>query len=306
MMPCCNRHGRSNSASAGFTLVEIIIVIAISGIIAVILATVIRGPMEGFDAQVRRTELVDAADSALRRMQRDIRAALPNSVRIRSTAGNTGDAACPANASVCVIEILHVVDGGRYRADPPGNANARFQFGVNETDFDVIGTLQNIGSYTPAQINTFSLVVNNQTTAGTQYNAYFGDNRTLLNSAGTTATHVNMISKNFAASLASQRQRFFIVDSPVTYLCNTTTQTLTRYQGYTITADHSLVDTDAELTGAGATAARAANLVVGCRFTYQSGASARTGLVTLDLTIQGPNSNEQIRLLHQVHVYNVP
>lgn len=290
--------------SAGVTLVEMIVVIVISGIIAGILATIIRSPMMGIDAQVRRTELVDMAESALRRMQRDIRSALPNSVRIRSTAGNTGDASCPANANVCVLELLHSLDGGRYRAQPPGNANARLQFGVVDTDFDVIGVLQTLN---PADLNltTYSLVINNQASTGTQFNAYFGDNRTLL-AAGTNTTHITMVGKNFPATLASSRQRFFIVDTPVTYLCNTTTQTLTRYQGYTITADHTTIDTDAELTGKGATPARAADLVVGCRFTYLPGTSARAGLVTLEMTIQGSAANEQVRLLHQVHVYNVP
>jgi hypothetical protein len=28
--------------------------------------------------------------------------------------------------------------------------------------------------------------------------------------------------------------------------------------------------------------------------------------VTLEMTIQGSAANEQVRLLHQVHVYNVP
>ncbi len=290
----------------GFTLIEMVIVITISGIIAVILAMIIRGPVNGIDAQMKRAEVVDMAESALRRMQRDIRASLPNSVRIRSTAGNTGDATCPTNASVCVIEILHTLDGGRYRTSPPGNANARFQFGIPETDFDVIGALQTLNPADPL-LTTYSMVVNNQATTGTTYNAYFGDNRTLMAVGTTSTTHISMSSKNFGAYLASPRQRFFIVDTPVTYLCDTTAGTLTRYQGYTITSNHALMDTDAELTAAGGVGSRVAQKVVACRFTYQSGVSSRAGLTTMELTIQdSATPSEPVRLIHQVHVYNVP
>jgi MSHA biogenesis protein MshO len=293
MMPRTTR----NRITAGFTLVEMIIVIVISGIIAVILATIIRGPIQGVDNQIRRAELVDMAESALRRMTRDVRAALPNSVRITSNAAGSGDVTCPNGAhTICYLEILHTVDGGRYRVGPPGAAANIFQFGVPDTDFDVIGTLPNFGNYT---VNTSSLVVNNQTTTGTQYNAYFGDNRTLLTSPGTTASHISMVSKNFAATLASTRQRFLIVDTPITYRCDTTTGRLERYQNYAIAA--------AQPTPPAGTPARVGNLIAGCRFAYQSGASATAGLVTMELTVRDDTiSSDRVRLLHQVHVYNIP
>lgn len=289
---------------AGFTLVELIVVIVIMGIIAGIVATFLLRPVQGFDAVKRRAELVDAGESALRRMQRDIRSALPNSIRIREAGtGTVGDVDCPATGSICALELLYAVDGGRYRAEPPGGPATRFQFGVNETDFDVIGTLQNF-----AQVNPASdwVVVNNQTTTGNQYNAYFGDNRGQLSNVSTTATHINLVGKNFAATLASPRQRFYVVNSPVTFLCNTAMGTLTRYAGYAITANHAAVDTDGELTGAGAGASLASQGVSGCRFAYTPGTNTRSGLVTIALTLRDADTSEQVRLLHQVRVHNMP
>lgn len=313
-----NRYSSNNVLNirrSGFSLVELVVVIAITGVIAATVGIFLLRPIQGYNAQVRRAELVDEAEGALRRMQRDIRASLPNSIRIRTPAGNVGDAACPANNSVCVIEMLHGVDGGRYRASPPGD---QLLFNGVDTAFDVVGSLLNSGS-----INTTNnwIVLSNQTTTGATFNAYncpaagSSHNCVRLNNTttlGSTPPHIVMAAafSPISPALASPRQRFYIVDTPVTYLCNTTNGTLDRYQGYTITANHASVDTDAELMAlAGVSRARAADQVTTCHFTYQSGASSTAGLVTLDITITDPNVNgtsEQVRLLHQVHVYNTP
>ncbi len=297
---------------AGFTLVEIIVVIVISGIIAAVLGVFLVRPIQGYNAQVRRAELVDEAESALRRMQRDIRASLPNSLRIRTNGATTGDATCPNGAdTVCVVEILHVLDGARYRAGPVGN---QLLFDGSDTAFDVIGTFQNATAIDPT-LNPW-VVINNQTasTTATQFNAY--NCPALVPNASHNCVRMANTSTPQAApphidlgaafspttpSLASPRQRLFIVDTPVTYRCDTTAGRLDRYQNYTITLAQPVTPASA--------AARVADLVTRCRFTYAAGTTARSGLVTLELTLTDPNVNgqqEQIRLLHQVHIYNVP
>ena len=65
----------------GFTLIEMIVVIVITGIIAGIVAVFLRAPVQGYMDSARRAELTDIADTALRRMARDVRTAVPNSVR---------------------------------------------------------------------------------------------------------------------------------------------------------------------------------------------------------------------------------
>mgnify|MGYP001048190736 CR=1 FL=1 len=74
MRPACDH--------AGFTLIEMIIVIAITAIVGSMVAVFLRAPLESYVAQDRRARLADAADTALRRMARDIRLALPSSVRV--------------------------------------------------------------------------------------------------------------------------------------------------------------------------------------------------------------------------------
>ena len=65
----------------GFTLVELVVVITIAGIVGTMATYFIVNVMQGYQDQTRRAALVDAAESALRRMQRDVRRALPNSIR---------------------------------------------------------------------------------------------------------------------------------------------------------------------------------------------------------------------------------
>lgn len=271
--------------SAGFTLIEIVIVIVVTGILATIVVAFITSPILGFTDTTRRAGLVDAAEQTLRRMARDIRQALPNSIRI---AGGGS-----------VIEMLNVVDAGRYRGDPPPNdSDAILDFTAPDTDFDVIGPLQNF----PA-INTASdeVVIYNLTATGPTNSAYVGDNRAALSSGATSATHIQLAAAT-QFPLASPRQRFFVVDTPVTYLCNA--GQLHRYDGYTITANQANVDTEGELLAAGAARALMTEQVAACTFTYQPGTSQRAGLVTLSLVLT--DQSESIRLLHQVHVYNTP
>ena len=102
-----------NTRDAGFTLIELVITMSITAIVIGFAAIFFSGPVRGFTDQVRRAELVDAAESALRRMQRDIRRALPNSIRVTT------------NGTISALEILNTVEGVRYRSGPPpGNAVA--------------------------------------------------------------------------------------------------------------------------------------------------------------------------------------
>ena len=117
---------------SGFTLIELVVTLVISAIVVSFVSVFISGPVRGFMDQARRARLVDAADSALQRIGRDVRRALPNSVRTTSAGG------------VVALEVLSTVDGGRYRAQPPGTAAQVLDFAGADGSFNVLGPFTQI------------------------------------------------------------------------------------------------------------------------------------------------------------------
>jgi len=264
---------------SGFTLIELIITIVLGGIVASMTASILTLPVSAYVDVSRRATLTDVAESALNRMQRDIRRALPNSIRI-SADGKT-------------LELLHVVTGGRYRthfaADGSGDI---LDFTQNDTSVDVLGALQNFSNI---NLGSDQLVIYPLSTSGS--NAYAGDNTSILNNTS-TASLLNFASTTFPRK--SPQQRFFIIDTPISYHCDLSASTekdkvLLRYDGYAIQATQPLPPSSGS--------AIQANYLASCSFKYNSGSSTRTGLVTLEISVTD-ESGETIRLVHQVHVGN--
>ena len=66
----------------GFTLVELVIVIMVTGIIAGIFAMQFGPALQNYLAVGRRANLTHLADTALQRMVNEIHTAVPNSLRL--------------------------------------------------------------------------------------------------------------------------------------------------------------------------------------------------------------------------------
>ncbi len=272
-----SRTGRFTNRN-GFTLIELVVVIVIAGIIAAIGGGLIVKPLAGYVDLARRTRLVDQAEMALRRMQRDVRQALPNSVRI---AGGGQ-----------YLELLHTDDGGRYRAQDDSTTipvEDILDFSAADNGFEVLGDLRTAPS------TGDELVVYNISASGPTGNAYLaGADNVASVAAGSTVSQVNMTQLNPFAN-SSPYQRFFIVDGPVSYACEA--GNLNRYSGYAKTAAQATPP-------AGGTVSLVTRGISSCQFSYNPGASQRAGLITLQLTLS--EAGETITLLHQVHVVNAP
>ncbi len=254
----------------GVTLIELIVVIAITGIIAAAVAVFIRRPVEGYVDAARRAALTDEADTALRRLTRDLRLALPNSVRVSGT----------------FVEYLETSGGGRYRAEPDnGGLGDILDFAAADPSFDVIGPVPTIGVGD-------QIVIYNLYSSGTTSNAYGTDNRT---AAGVVAAPtINITSKQFPAP--SPGKRFHVVTGPVTYGC--IGGQLVRYSGY----GYNL----AQAVGApGGSSAVLAGNVTDCQFVYTT-SPASERLATVGIVLQIERDGEKVRMFQQTHVSNAP
>lgn len=272
-----------NYRQGGFTLTEAIIVIVIMGVLASAVAVFIRGPVQAYFDVNRRAQLVDTADTALRRMHRELKAALPNSVRVTGVC-----------AAACYLEFIPVAAGGRYRAaQTSGNAGDILDFTTADTSFAIVGPAVAI----PAG-NSW-LVVYNLGIAGAD--AYSGavaatDVRRAYSGAAGSVSAINFTSAN-RLPFESPSKRFQVVTEPVTYECSPGAGVVRRYTGYGFNA------TQAAGAPGGSVAVLAGN-ATSCNFVYAQQAGRRMGLVALTLALT--QGGETISLYYQVHVSNVP
>jgi MSHA biogenesis protein MshO len=264
------------------TLIEMVIVIAITAIIAGAVAVFISRPVEGYADAARRAEMTDIADTALRRMTRDLRTALSNSIRTTTVSG------------VLYLEYLQGSGGGRYRAQvDSGGLGDILNFTAADASFDVIGAM-------PTLAAGDSIVIYNLGPGSGTSDAYAAppNNNRAAYSSNTASTITLAPAKQFP--FPSPGKRFQVVQYAVTYACNPVTHELRRYWGY------GIVDPQQTPPAAPNNVLLATN-VAACSFTYAtSGVAQRTGVVSLSLQIQESGSSDSIWLFQQVHVTNVP
>lgn len=291
---------------AGISIIEMVTVIAVTGILSVGLAGILRHPMQGYAAVSRRSELVELADLAVLRMSRDLRMALPNSVRV----SESGEA----------IELLHAAAGARYRAEPgvndAGGPAARdhtdaadwLSFG-GDSSWNLIGRISAPSFSHGAPLAAGTRVAIYPTGSDVWAAAAANANPSIITASTNTITlrddgdedQIGLASVH-RFSLVSPRSRLYLVDGPISYVCDPEGNALWRVDRYAIAANQP-TSLSASPLAAGASA-RAADRIERCAFAYVPGTPARSGLVTLEIVIA--SEGERVRLLHQVPIPNAP
>lgn len=268
---------RTPNRQHGFTLIELVMVIAILGVIGGVVAVFMRGPIDAYFASARRAALTDVADTTVRRMARDIRKALPNSIR-------TPNATC--------LEFIPTKTGGRYRAD---DSAAGLSFSAADDSFNMLGSNSAPAVPVDQQIQKDDvIVVYNLGITGAD--AYNQDNTSAVTAvaaetAAPVETPISINSKRFP--LASGSNRFHVVpanENIVSYVCNGTDLHRTATVGFA--------------SACPATGPILARNVSACTFVYGGSDLQRNALVRM--VLQLTDAGETVTLQHEVHVSNTP
>jgi len=289
----------------GVTLIELIVAMVLTGIIVAAVAYFVF-PVRQSAELTMRAELTDIADNALQRMARDVRRALPNSVRVNGTGQ--------------YLEFLEVRTAGRYRGEGGGASggtdcdNDDPALGVPDNDqlsFDTVADrcFKSVGKLAVAPVVGDFVVLNNHGPGFAGQNGYATSgtlNRAAISGVNTAEAgrdRVAFAPTTFQRDLHdSPGKRFYVVSGPVTYGC--AGATMTRYQGYAIDADQNNTSPPA-----GGSSAPIAGNVASCVFDYNPNVAPQIGLLTLRLTLaraRSDGSEERVSLYHAVHVSNVP
>lgn len=300
-------------AQRGFTIIEMVMVIVLLGIVSSMVAVFIKAPVEGYAASAWRATMTDEADTVMRRMTREIRGALPNSLRQSSNA---------------CIEFIPVKTTARYRSEnASGGGGLPLSF-TTAGNFDMLGLNTNLS--TEQQIAPGDLIVihNLGSTGGSDaYSATAGVSNSGTVTVGSTLQQ-NSTASDIAAPtynptvalkpnetripmtwpstppLASSSERFFVVSASeqmVAFVCS---------NGKLYRSSSASLTTTPSCSTAGASTTVLASDVGACAFDYSSRADLqRNGLlkVNLSLTTNAGTSNATtVTLYQEVHVNNSP
>lgn len=293
----------------GFTLVEAIVVLVLTGILAGVAVLFIRRPVQAYIDSAARAEMADVAEIALRRMAREIHGALPNSIRFTVING------------ISYLEFIPTKAGGTYLSAEDGAASSAHPLDFVSTsaaNFDIVGPVPAVPY--PIAVGD-SIVVFNLGTGFTNADAYAANpgNRITVDSVTTNGAGVstvaykdspNPFAKGGSAN-SSPRHRFSVTTTPVTFACESNTATgmgrLTRFWGYGFQPDQV-----APSSITGVQSALLASNVYGCQFSVTATANQQTGLVGLAIALARPNSQaagnslETGTLVQQIHIDNTP
>ena len=261
---------------SGFTLIELVIVIVLISIVALSLSNLTSETVYGYIDAKDRNRLSQSTKWTTERIAREVREALPQSIR----ASNSGGIHC--------VEFMNIVNASTYLDIPPSGDVSSF----NAVDFDLSFSAGLTVAIMP--INPTTIYGGSGTLGSVAAIANSGNEVTITLSGPT----------NF--SRRSPQNRFYLLNSPISFCLNDISGDVTRYAGYTTTAAQPLPPTG------GTSELLAENFSAnGNVFTYQSGTLNRSGLLQMNFRAQNRDRNlvgtaESFEVFHEVHIRNVP
>ena len=205
------------------------------------------------------------------------------------------------SGSGLALEMIPTTGAARYMAE----GTNRLVFGSLATGFDLVGPpLVLAAGQQLVFYNLGSGIVGSDAYApnGSAAEQADSNRRTATNPAGAAGSITLASLAGLPVADFAPPYRVHAVEAPVSYRCDLTSGTLTRYTGYGFVA----AQPDPP---AGGSSVLVANGVTACRFSYDAAVVAsRAALVNLALTLSTttPSGTESVSLQHALHISNLP
>ena len=274
--------------SQGFTLIELIVVVIILGILSTAISSFINFGIQTYTNATLRDELTSSARFAIERLNREIRNAVPNSIRTTSD----GTALSPRSC----IEFTPIVLSAIYTDIPvaPEPATASIKL-VAFDETQLIDSL-NVGVYLLSDAEFYSGSSNKIQPL-------------LNNTIDKTAAPEWLLSLNSAHTFAedSPTNRLYFFNDVVSYCIKD--KELRRIQGYTANASNTPPVDSGVLMAENINMfidREADPLVVDAPFQVDNATQLRSSLVSIKLTFESESNFEKIVFNTEIQVANVP
>lgn len=257
----------ANKKQSGFTLIELVVTIVVLGAIMAGTAAYITNSTIAYTDVAQRDQLTTLGRVTIERVTRELRHALPNSIRVQNNC----------------IEFFPVKAGSVYLDLPTGTAGSSFT-AVNFS----IPAGSNIEHVVVYPVNTTALYAQNNP----------GPIASFSNAAGTPTATVTLATP-YQFALHAPHRRFYLAEDPVSYCI--VGSNLNRYENYGVNSSQATPPAGTAQLMAENIQTNDGGVVT--PFAYTPGTLQRNGLVTLDFRFM--IDGEWIRLTHEVQIRNV-
>ncbi|MDR7122117.1 prepilin-type N-terminal cleavage/methylation domain-containing protein [Rheinheimera soli] len=283
-----------NRKSSGFTLVELILVIVVLGILATATTSYLGLGARMYAEASDRDQLLSQSRFALERLTRELRNALPNSVRLHDA----------NNGSQC-IEFVPVVVAARYTTIPtltqPGNSIPLFsmatewvRLSAEEAGYIAESKTFRVYIYATDRSQIYPAAHSNP---GRFHSLNSADLYNIVGVSAPFAVTLNL-SGNVSFSNSSPSNRLYLADQPVSY-CITVLNQLLRYEGYGYSTSGPTFDTND-----GVLMAKNLNTLQSS-FVIEEPVLSRNSVVHVVLAFESGFSDD-LFFNQEVHIPNVP
>ena len=265
----------------GFTLIELIMVIVVLGIISIGSLSFISNSAQGLVDTAERQAIASTATIAIEKVLREVRRALPNSVRTFPDGGNE------------CLELVPILHSSEYVSIPTASAATSFE------SIKFVTASGTESGYVAVYPNSLISV--------------YGSNESVSATTATASTvgipSADLQTLTFAAAATyrfpteSPRKRFFLVDQPISF-CDDADGRLWRYQNYGFN-----LDSTSSLPTSGTNRVLIADSLKtnSLKFNIIPAQLQRNSVVRMSLIIErGGLSAEQVDITQEVQLRNVP